>query len=295
MKAFRGERQRGGVLILVLWSIVILSSLVAATSISFRVFTNVISIDRNKTKMDGLLSAGLEAAIANLLYRAPNDYRMPQGFHLKLSIGEIRAQFTDEQGRIDINKANPPVLIALFRTLGMPDAPRAAQAVITWRKGNANSVLEAKQTTDATQKSSGSDIPVLTFDDVHQLSEVPNFNADFIPLLIPLVTVFGSASLNPLTASADVLASLPGANRARVERFLELRDRQPVKQEQVEEILGPSASYTEIATDPAIRIDLMAVLNDGYAASATAVIKTSPRDVQPYRVLAWASHPILQN
>jgi len=294
----RFENRRGIILVFVLWSIVLLSSLVMATSVSFRGFAGVIAIDRDKAKMDGLLTAGLEAAVANLIRREPNDYRMPDEVRLRLPEGEVRARMSDEQGRIDINKALAPLLTALFNAVGMPDAQRNAQVLVNWRNRNLppQASADPKQNPpDAQKKPQEPQMPVVTFDDVHQLSQVPDFDAGFIPALIPLTTVFGSGAINPLTASSEVLLALPNANNARVSQLVDLREIQPLEQKQIENILGSSsAAFTEIAANSAIRVELAAELNDGYAARATAVIKTSPTDVQPYHVLAWASHTIFQ-
>jgi len=289
----RRASKRGIVLVFVLWSIVLLSSLVMATSVSFRGFANVIAMDRDKARMDGLLTAGLEAAAANLIHRVEGDFRLPGEMRLKLPEGEVRVWLSTEQGRIDINKAQAPVLTALFNAVGMPDAAKMAQSLVAWRKRNAPEP-DPKPKPGGPIKFEEAKMPVLTFDDVHQLSQVPDFDAGFIPALIPLTTVFGGNAVDPLTAPASVLAVLPGLDEARIARFLELRDSQPIEQSQIENSLGSAARYTAIASDLAIRVELAAELPDGYASRATAVIKMSPADGQPYRVLAWASHMIFQ-
>jgi len=311
MKAFaarktnssRVESRRGIVLVFVLWSIMLLSSLVMATSVSFRGFAGLVAIDRDKAKMDGLLTAGLEAAAANLLHRQQNDYRMPGEIRLHFPTGEVRAWFSDEQGRIDINKADVPVLTALFGSVGMPNARRVAQALVKWRTRNSPKVDQddqKPQTANAQPQPAGQQkpadvtMPVQSFDDVRQLAQVPDFDAGFIPALAPLTTVFGGAKINPLTAPQEVLAVLPGVNMARVERLVALRDMQSLEKKQVDDILGPGADQTDIAANSAIRVELAVELSDGYAARATAVIKASPTDVLPYRVLAWSQQAIFQ-
>ena len=104
--------------------------------------------------------------------------------------------------------------------------------------------------------------------------------------LLPLTTVFGNDTVNPMTAPADVLAALPGMQRERVAAIINMRQLSP-DPTRLEQILGPVQKYLKVEPRQAVSIVLAAELADGYRAAARAVIIQLPNDSEPYRVLSW--------
>ena len=109
--------------------------------------------------------------------------------------------------------------------------------------------------------------------------------------MAPLVTVFGSASVNPLTAPARVLAALPGVDPSRLQAFLATRQDSPADAARLIAAMGPAARFLDAKSQRVPSVELSAQLPDGYAAAAHAVIVQLPQDSQPYRVLQWNPHP----
>src|SRR6516164_3420428 len=129
------DRQRGVVLVTVLWLIALLSALAITASITFRGFASVVALDRDRVQAEALLTGGVEAAVHTIgsLDDAPLDEVETT---VTLASGSVRTHLSDEGGRIDIGKAPVEVLAALFRYVGasVRDADAIALAIARWRE-----------------------------------------------------------------------------------------------------------------------------------------------------------------
>jgi general secretion pathway protein K len=279
------------ILVTVLWSIVLLSTLAMATSLTFRAFSGIMAVDRDRLRADGLLTAGLEVA-AGLASSAGEIPLYDVESTVRLLSGAVRIRLDDEGGRIDIGRAPLPVLAALFRSIGAPEPDVIAQRIVEWRKSDAtvanDAIPPAAETAPANAaKAPASDSAIAS---VSRLLQVPQMRPEWVAAITPLTTVFGTQTINPLTAPPAVLALLPGVDRARLAGFLDAR-RLSMDPKQLVSMLGAAQTYLKAQPPQAVAVHLTAALTDGYAAEAEAVIVCLRRDRQPYRVLAWNSLP----
>ncbi|HEY2228899.1 MAG TPA: hypothetical protein VGI22_14395 [Xanthobacteraceae bacterium] len=302
----------GIVLLTVLWTITLLAALAMATSLTFRSFTGIMAVDRDRLKADALLTAGLEVA-AGLASSAGDIPLRDVESTASLSSGTVNIRLDDEGGRIDIGKAPVEVLAALLRSIGATNVDAVAQAIVEWRKvdpdagkaappaaaaasaaGASAAGAPAGAASPAASKIPGAPAaapapaPPSLFTDVVQLLQVPGMRPEWVAAIAPLVTVFGNETVNPLTAPAAVLAALPGIEPAQLAAFLNVRTR-AINPKQLVAGLGAAQTYLDAKPAQAVLVQLTAVLTDGYAAAARAVIVCLPKDRQPYRVLVWNS------
>jgi general secretion pathway protein K len=299
------DPRRGFVLVTVLWLITLLSALAMAASMTFRGFAAVVAVDWDRTQAQVLLAAGLEAAAHSVeaLGGTPLDQL---DISVALRTGSVRARISDEGGRIDIGKAPVEVLAALFRSIGVParQADDIARSVAEWRKLNtaAPSPAAPARAADAPSpaapaKAADAPSPAAPakaadagqpFTDIHQLLLIPGTAPEWVAAIAPLTTVYGSETVNPLTASAQVLATLPGTDAARITAFMQVRHRAPADTQQLASMLGTAQSYLGVNTGPVVaRVDLVARVGDGFTEGAQAVAVLMPGDSEPYRVLVW--------
>lgn len=289
--------RRGFVLVTVLWTIALLSTLAMATALTFRGFTGIMAIDRDRVQADGLVTAGLEIAAA-LATNAGDKPLIDVESSLTLSSGEVRLRIDDEGGRIDIGKAPAPLLAALMRAVGAPDPEGLGKQIVEWRKPDAGSVpnqgaapavgvnAAGPSTAPTVAQAAGPVAPASIFTDVNQLLQVPGMRPEWVAAVKPLTTVFGNETVNPLTAPAEVLAVLPGIDPGRLAGFLAAR-RSAINPDQLVAQLGATQAYVAIKPAQAVAVHLTALLADGYQAGADAVIVCLLGDRQPYRVLSW--------
>jgi general secretion pathway protein K len=275
------DPRRGMVLVAVLWSIAFVSTLAMAASLTFRGFAGVIVVDRDRLQGDALLTGGLEAAaaVATGLGGTP---LINIETTITLSTGSVRIRLSDEGGRIDIGKAPVEVLSALFRSVGAP-APEA--------EGVAQRIAALRNRDDAVRDRSAQAYSGPAFTDIRELAYVAGAAPEWVSAAAPLVTVFGSDTVNPLTASPSVIAALPGVGQVELRAFLEMRQSLAADADRLGAILGPAQRFVAVKPQRVVSVELAATLTDGYESAAQAVIALLPQDSQPYRVLVWNPRP----
>ncbi|HEX3502607.1 MAG TPA: hypothetical protein VHU22_04360 [Xanthobacteraceae bacterium] len=275
----------GIILVTVLWLIALLAILAVAASVTFRSFSGVIAVERERLEADGLLTAGLEVA-GGLVSSAGEDIPLNDVQSIvTMKTGSVQLRLNDEGGRIDIGQAPPELLSGLMRAVGAPNPDGLAKQIVDWRDDRAVATPNGAQ-------NSGDAKPVAApFSDVSQLLQVPGMHPEWVAAAAPLTTVFGNATINPLTAPAAVIAALPGMTGDRVAAFLNARQLNPTDATRLTALLPGAQTFAEVKAPQAVSVTLSAVLEDGYLAKAEAVIVCLKGDREPYRVLAWKPSP----
>jgi len=283
------------VLLAVLWAIALCSVLAMATSTTFRSLAGIVRIDRDRVQADGLLTAGLEGAagIVATLGDAPLTER---GTTLTFPSGSVRITVSDEGGRIDIGRAPVELLASLLRHVGAADddATTVAQRIVALREkeGQPKSNDAQARPNDAAKPPAPAGKPdqpaaASPFTDIGQLASVPGMQSEWMAAMAPLITVFGSESVNPLTAPVGVLQALPSFDAARLDTFLDMRSARLADPDRLGFVLGAAQKYLKVQPKHVVAVDLVASTTSGYTAAAKAFIVLLAEDKQPYRVLAW--------
>jgi general secretion pathway protein K len=299
----------------VLWAIALISALAMAASTTFRGFSGIIAVDRDRARADALLAAGLEVS-AGILMKFDDQPLTERATTISLSTGSVRLRLSDEGGRINVNKAPAKVLASLLRSVGAPNADALAKSIDIWRLRDqpagalqptpaAPNVATAPNVAMAPNVATQPGTPAppgdagaksgdatQSFTDIRQLAQIPGMEPEYLAAITPLTTVFGDDKVNALTASADVLAALPEVNAGRLAAFLAARGQLPIAQDRLQQILGPMNDYVKLTAPPVALVELTARLIDGYTVAANAVVVVLHKDQLPYRVLAWTPAPL---
>jgi general secretion pathway protein K len=260
-----------------------------AASVSFRGFAGVAAVGRDQVQGDALLTAGLEMA-AGTVASLGDTPLTEREITVNLATGSVRAHFSDEGGRIDIGKAAPAVVTALLRFVGASEqeAEGVAQRIVAWRRSVRKPAgAGTGPRNDATERSDAQQ----PFADMREVAQISGIAPAWLSAITPLATVFGSETVNPLTAPAGVIAALPGVDRVQLEAFLAARRTFPTDAERLAAMFGPARPYLVAKPQRVVSVELVAALRDGYAAAAHAVIVLLPQDSQPYRVIVWKPLP----
>jgi type II secretory pathway component PulK len=293
------DSKRGMVLLNVLWAIALCSALAMAASTTFRGLAGIMAIDRDRAQADALLSAGIEiaAGIAGNLQDAPLTERSTT---ITLSTGSVGVRLNDENGLVDVGKAPVELIASLLRYVGADDDDAE---IISRRILELRGPDQKAQPNDATKQpapagpAGKADTPAAppssatTFTDVRQLAGLPGMKREWLSAMAPLITVFGSDSVNPLTAPVAVIRALPFVDDARLDAFLNMRRGPLVDPERLAFALGPAQKYLKAQSRQVISVDLVASTVDGYTTAAQAFIVLLSDDKLPYRVLAWNPAP----
>lgn len=289
--------QRGMVLLAVLWAIALCAALAMATSTTFRSLAGIVRIDRDRVQAGGLLTAGLEAA-AGIVAALRDSPLTERGTTLTFATGSVRLTISDEGGRIDIGRASVELLASLLRYVGADDddAGIVAQRIVELRDaaGQARPNDAQARPNDATKPSAAGkpDQPAAPpaptpFTDIGQISTVPGMQPQWMAAMAPLITVFGSDSVNPLTAPVAVLRALPSFDAERIDAFLDMRSSPFVDPDRLTFVLAAAQKYLKVQQTHVVAVDLVVSTTGGYTAATKAFIVLLPDDKQPYRVLAW--------
>jgi type II secretory pathway component PulK len=277
------DPRRGAVLMAVLWSISLLAALAMAASVTFRGFAGVMSVDRNRVERDALITAGLEVAASIILDLGKTTPLRDLERTVALSTGTVNVRLSDEGGRIDIAKAPAEVLAAMLRSAGAPPATAdsVAKAIIEQRGNAPRSGPAARRP------------PVLATTHEQALSnigQIAGMRAQWLAAIAPLTTIYGSETVNPLTAPRGVIAALPGVDANRLEAFLAERRVALPDANRLAQVLGPAQNYVSAKPQRIAAVELRATLTESRnntIAGARAVIAVLPQDSEPYRVLMF--------
>ncbi len=288
----RSDPRSGVILMTVLWSIALLSALAMAASVTFRGFAGIMSVERDRVQGDALLSAGLETA-ASIVDALGNAPLLDNEVSVSLATGSVRSRLTDEGGRIDVGRAPAEVIVSLLRSVGAPEpaATEVAKLIVDRRySGNAARPFAKPESTDARIPPPAQPLAAESeqpFSDLRQLQLVRGMRPEWVAAIAPLATVFGSETVNPLTAPPGVIAALPGLAKGQVDAFVRARRNSSTDADQLLRLIEPARRYLAVKPVRVASVELVAELENGYAAAARSVIVVLPQDRLPYRVLSW--------
>ena len=302
----RGER--GLALILVLWSLMLLTAVAVSFGYAVRVETAVGSALSDQVRAEAVAASGVRRAILGVLTedkeaRWPVDGRVRE---IPWPDAVLRASVRSESAKIDLNHAPKELLMGLFTNLlpgGEAVAEALADAVIarreqvaaqapaaTTRRGLPTAPpATARPPTAAPAATATAAAGRLAFRSVDELAQLPGFTPDGIWRLRPYLTVHGGkAKVDAASADVEVLAAVPGVSRDAAVAFV--RDRAARSDEtQALDIspLGEGARYLDAASKAAVaNVRALARLQGGAVAMVDSVLRIG-RGGKRYEILEW--------
>jgi general secretion pathway protein K len=218
------RRARGAALLLVLWLMVLLIALVGAFSMAARTEGLQAHALVDGVQAEQAARAGLEYAMTRVARPDPRQQWRPDGrpYHWRFADADVEVRIVDEDGKVDLNHAETPLLTGLMVAVGIerPRAEKLAGAVMDWRDPD-----------PMTQPSGGgedadysaADRPYgakdADFESPAELLQVLGFKADDYRRLAPYVTVFsGRVMPEAAYAGAPVLTAMGMDGAALVQR-----------------------------------------------------------------------------
>jgi general secretion pathway protein K len=277
--------ERGVALLIVLWILLLLSLLGAAFLATSR---STLLVARNSTesaRAEALADAGITRGV--LALQDPNpafQWRADGTPHVwRFGGGTVTVSMRAEGGKVDLNAASEDVLAGLFREAGANDALSQSLAdEIAARRGNADTVLP-QNVPDGTIDPN--EPPFATVDD---LARLPGMTAALFHAVEPLVTIYSRVpTVDPMTASREVLLALPNADPAEIDAFLAQRSaydpanpKLPAPPPGLAQYLGGSASS-------AVTIRSDAVTDTGARFIREALIEMRDLRGVPFAVERW--------
>jgi general secretion pathway protein K len=280
--------EHGFVIVAVLWIIAALSALAMVFAVYLSNSAQALAVSDDGLQAEALVSASVELT-AYQLSLAGDDARPLQGsFHYRLDHAETLVSFVSETARIDLNLAPKDLLANLLSGLGADpeNAGRYADRIIGWRTPPKTDAVDDE---GALYRAAGLTYSPrqAPFSHVNELALVLGLPPALVERALPFVTVFsGQPKINPLVASPEVIAALPGMTPAGLKGFLRERPALPRDAAAVATALGPAQADATIEKSDFFRILTTIKFDNGRQTSSEVVIKLGGED-NPYRVLSW--------
>ena len=289
-RCVRFPRAGGAALLLVMWLILLLAGLVGAFATAARVESLQGRVLARGLVAEQAARAGIEYAMVRLSDEDPRRRWLPDGrnYPWRFAGARIDLKIIDEQGKIDLNSAQPPLLASLFRVLGTDpqQAERLAGAIVDWRDPDPLS-QPSGGAEDPDYEAAGlawgaKDAP---FDTLAELLQVLGMTPQLYARASPYLTVFsGRDTPDPAFAAAPVLSAMGMDARSIVQQ----RERWNPASGQPAPMLADGQSLMGVSSGT-YSIQSRARLGDGRESLLRVVVRTGGTGLpgMAYQPLQW--------
>lgn len=310
----RGRRD-GYILVTVLAVAVILTGLLAAGSVLVRSAMGTARVEDADVASGGLLSSGMEIAAYQLAVLRIRP-ELVDGRRIRLTGGSVTPRVTDEAGKVDLNAADPKLLVGVMMGVGMDQATaREVVARIVELRGPPNGAIpDAASAGGAPPPPSGGQVAFAGqpgggnssaggvpsgnnappkrrgLQSVEDVGDIEGVRRDDMRALRKRLTIYNpDGRLDVMTADVDTLRSIPGMTDLKLTQLLAARESgtENAVRDAQSALGGDIASFTKVLPGPAYTVRIEADEKSGRRKSAEAVIAASKSPNQPYYILDW--------
>jgi general secretion pathway protein K len=258
----RRSGEAGFALIIVLWSLVLVSLLVTQLTADGRLETRRVANGRAQVMEQMAVDGAVEEAVFHLLDQSERHWNA-NGIVREIRVGgfAVRVSVTNEADKVNPNVAPPELLTALLRRVGVADrdATSLAAAIVGWRTqpGAANELAVA-------YRPLGYLPPGTPFQTLDELGLVAGMTPDVLARLMPHLQLF--RALPPISSTTDPIVTAALADWSGL----------------------PTATSGSVPDESFIAITAVAGGPDGARAERRAVIQLDPgAKTLPFHVLDW--------
>lgn len=291
------ERERGFAMIVVLWIVVALGLEIALLNSSIRSGFQLTSNEGAIIRGEALAQGAVEIAAARLSAKEQRDRWTADGLPRRFTLDgtTVSVRVSDENGKINVNKAEMPLLTGVFKSIAIStgEAEKLAARLLQWRDGAAADSAGFKRKTRPAQEANQRKGTEREFLDPNDAVRLLALSPEIAQRLVPFLTVHTrEGKINPVTASDTVLRALPNVPPSVVEQLIQQRRRGLVTPEQTIELLAEAREYLTAERGPAVRLEIEIGADSQEAmGSATAVVLPALDAAAPFRMLAWRFQP----
>ena len=203
-------RERGAVLVVVLWLVTVMALLVVSLGRDVRSNADLARFEIDRLKTQAVLDFAIEVAAARLLAAGKETPLALDGHAGQVVLGgaSVEMRIIDAGGLVDIARVDPDLLHAFFDKILGPGAgsDALAEAILTRRS-------EAK-------KSAGE----LPFQTVGEVYELASGNPRLVDSLMPFIGLYSKdGRVSARAGHLNVIESIPGISASDVDQIVALR------------------------------------------------------------------------
>ena len=284
-------------LILVLWVITLLTIMAGSFALSIRRETSVISSVRDSSEASAIARAGIVIAQQMLLNPNKDERWLANGtiYPVEFANAEIRIKIHSEEGKININKGNKPLLERLFKYAGVEDenVNKIVDAIMDWRDTNDLVRLHGAEKGEYSDQGLKYEPRNKPFQSIDELQLVLGMDRELYQAIEDMITIYSSkGNVDKNSASPEVLSVLAG------ETLEEKNQDAKSLQDQEEDDLLPQSERRKPATTTqgAFTVIAEAKLINGAKSRIKAIINKasaikrgdSETKSEPFSVFAWS-------
>jgi len=281
------RRERGFVLVATLWLLAALATLASILAVYMRDVAVAGSLREDELRIEAAERSAVELTALRLAGSGSEAAPARGAFRFGLRDAQVDVAFVSEGARVDLNGAPQAMLAKLFAALGTDADEAAAIAgnVVAWRK-RAPDGADA----DAYQAAGRPYAPRhAPFQDVLEFSLVLGVTPELMRRALPYLTVYNpGGQIDVRAADPLVLSALPNLDPERKSSFLAARSGANFDAAAALGGLGAARSFATASALGATRVFVSVALGDRRRAGAEIVMLATPREAQPYRVVAWS-------
>jgi general secretion pathway protein K len=205
---------RGAALLLVLWLVALLTALIGAFALTAKTEGLQGRVLHRGLIASEVARAGIEYALTRTADADPARQWLPDGRPYTWQFGDaqVEIRLVDENGKVDLNQADPTLLTAFFQVLGLDQeqAARMSSAILDWRDPDsltqANGGGEDEDYAAAERPYGAKDA---SFESVAELEQVLGMTPELYARAAPHLTVYsGRTRPDPAFATSEVLQAM---------------------------------------------------------------------------------------
>ena len=291
----REPAESGIALVLVLWILVLLSSIAASLVYSTRTELLVSGNQESTAIAESLAEAAVARAIYDLSQPTNSD---PEQWKADASTrawqyggAEILVTIADESGKVDINSASATLLTNLFAAAGANDPEALADAVLDWRDSDdfrSPRGAERADYLDAGKNYGPANAP---FEIIEDLRQVLGMTEDIYHRIESGITIYSyQPGINTTQSPRAALLALPGVSAEQIDAYLDERQSQLLQGQPAMPFAYATAQAVPSASlVAAYDIQVRVVLRDNTQFVRDTVVRRSNTTVDPIAILAWRS------
>lgn len=283
------KTNKGLALIVVLWVITLLTIMASSFALTMQRETAIIGGLKEKAQAAALAEGGINFAILMLLNMDTEKRWQANSslYEIQFAGSRIRILIADESGKVNVNLASKEQLQQLFESLAVEEssADSLSDAIIDWRDKNESAEINGAEQSEYESANLKYSPRNDQFKSVEEVQMVLGMTAEIYKQLEAKISVYTrNKKINPMTASREVLLTLPDVNMEMVDEYLLQR----AESERNGEKVAKPDWYSGGGNSEVYMIIAEAMIADGISEKIMAIMKQGEaNNGLPFEILKW--------
>ncbi len=291
------SKQTGLAMVIVIWVLSLLTIMAGSFALTMRRETTVISAVKDNAIVQAIAEIGISYAQQMLFLPDENMRWRADGsiYLLDYHDARIRVRLISEHGKIDINKANEALLVAMMKstTVETSKQQEIVSAILDWRDEDELIHINGAEKQQYEEAGLSYSPANKDFQLIDELQMVLGMDSDIYQQLKPLITVYSKQGQVDLkVASKEVLAAIGELDEEILDEYIQQRTASNTQQITAPQypLVGNSGKNqsASASANQVYTIISQAQLFDEFTSGLTVTIKKAESGSKtPFQILNW--------